>query len=187
MIPCICTSDEPVINFKMNNAKSERVIEINTWKSFKHEEKYDIDCRRTPRFAIGDVVVWICLLLRRRLRLLYRKIKKQKGVLLYIQFIYHFMRENYVEVWLKFLKTPRFFPDQWDLLSYCIGLVTYQMHGDYWMIAKMYSHLYVIVLYTLVVPGLKHRAALKCVEMKCCCHLFIFTMCSYSIWDNYNV
>lgn len=80
----------------MNNAKSERVIEID---STKHEEKYDIDCRRTPRFAIGDVVMWICLLPRRRMRLLYRKIKKQKGMLLYIQFIYHFMRENYVEVW----------------------------------------------------------------------------------------
>lgn len=75
-----------MLNFKMNNAKSERVIEIDSCKSTKHEEKYDIDCRRTPRFAIGDVVMWICLLLRRRLRLLYRKIKKQKGMLLYIQF-----------------------------------------------------------------------------------------------------
>lgn len=111
MIPCIYTSDEPVLNFKMNNAKSERVIEIDSCKSTKHEEKYDIDCRRTPRFAIGDVVMWICLLLRRRLRLLYRKIKKQKGMLLYIQFIYHFMRENYVEVCRTCLKTPRF-PDQ---------------------------------------------------------------------------
>lgn len=62
-----------MINFKMNNAKSERVIEIDSCKSTKHEEKYDIDCRRTPRFGIGDVVMWICLLLRRRLRLLYRK------------------------------------------------------------------------------------------------------------------
>lgn len=66
-----------MINFKMNNAKSERVIEIDSRKSTKHEEKYDIDCRRTPRFAIGDVVMWICLLLRRRLRLLYRKIIKE--------------------------------------------------------------------------------------------------------------
>lgn len=39
----------------MNNAKSERVIEIDSRKSTKHEEKYEIDCRRTPRFAIGDV------------------------------------------------------------------------------------------------------------------------------------
>lgn len=67
LILCIYTSDEPVIDFNLNNATFEILLttrmEIASRNSteHEHEENYGIGCRRTPRCANGEVIPYAAM------------------------------------------------------------------------------------------------------------------------------